>query len=218
MEIFLNILSLLLFIAVAGTIFSERAASRKEWQQEYDRRNEIVELRQRYVGKRPTEPYAWEMLGDAYKQGEFIQEALDAWNEALRLNDGRIDQLSGDIGQKIRLAEIALREYADPASLQQTVATREQVCRKCGSLSPPDARECLNCGAPMLVDGMFDVAKHPILRAEVWQQVRPIVSKAAAISLGTLLATWLPMEVRAPLAIATIIVVPFWWLRRYGQG
>jgi hypothetical protein len=31
-------------------------------------------------------------------------------------------------------------------------------------------------------------------------------------------ATFLPVEVRAVLGIATIAVVPFWWLKKFGEG
>ena len=218
MELFLSLLSGLLFLAVIGTVFQERWATINEERQDMVRRHEILELRERYVGKRPNDPFAWEMLGDAYKQADLTREALDAWEEAVRVNAGRIDVLSGDIGQKVRLAELALREEEDPASLRQTARTREQVCRRCGNLSAPDAEICDACGAPMLVDGIFDAARHPLLRAEVWSEARPWLTKLIALCLGTLLAAWMPIEVRATLAIATIVVVPFWMLRRFGQG
>jgi hypothetical protein len=32
------------------------------------------------------------------------------------------------------------------------------------------------------------------------------------------LATFLPMEVRGVLGIATIAVIPFWWLKKFGEG
>jgi hypothetical protein len=32
------------------------------------------------------------------------------------------------------------------------------------------------------------------------------------------LATFLPLEIRGVLGIATIAVVPFWWLKKFGEG
>lgn len=218
MEPFFTFLSGLLFVVVAGAVAQDLISRRVEVVDDIVRRNESVEKQRDYANLRPEDPFAWERLGDALRDDDQPREAIEAWRRSLEIMDQRKDLPVSDIPQKIRLAEVDIRASDNPESLQQTLETREQVCRKCGALSPPDAEQCVSCNAPLLVEGVFRALQHPLLRVEIWQEARPVLFRFAGIALAFLLAAWLPIEVRTVLFIATIAVVPFWWLRRFGDG
>lgn len=218
MEPFLWFLSGLLLVAVVGAVAQDLVSRRVEVVLEEDRKDEMVERQKAYAEQRPDDPHAWERLGDVLRKGDQPREAIAAWRRSLELLDARQAVADTDIAQKIRLAELEIQAEENPGSLGQTMETREQVCRRCGTLSPPNAATCIACHAPLLVEGMFSAMRHPLLRAEIWQEARPVLIRFAALAMAFLLATWLPLEVRAVLFIATIAVVPFWWLKRFGEG
>lgn len=187
-----------------------------EHAREEKRRQEILKLRQRYVGARPQDPAAQTMLGDALRQAGYPEAAIEAYSEAEKLYGGAA--AGADLAQKKRLTALDIEVKTRPEKFGHTLQTRESVCRRCGALNLPNLKECAHCGAALLVEGFWETAAPGgKMRGDLLKEVWPIVGKTALVMVATAAATFLPWEIRGAVLIATIIVVPLMWLRSVGN-
>lgn len=208
--------SLFLLLFVVAWSLVELLQKRAEERRDDQRRQQILALRQRYVGARPSDPVAQTMLGDALRQAGHPQAALEAYTQAEILfgsDPGRLE-----LAHKKRLVALEVAESATPEQFNQTLQTRESVCRRCGGLNLPQHKECQHCGAALLVEGFWETAaKGGKLRGELVRELWPLAAKALLVSVAVACASFLPLEVRGAVLIATIIVVPIAGLRQLGN-
>lgn len=194
----------------------EQLQHRQEERREKERQTQILALRQRYVGLRPDDPTAQELLGDALRQAGFPQEALAALCVAERLHDGA--SAGAHLASKIRLTRLELTERSRPEQLQQTLQTRETICRRCGTLNLPGHEACTHCGAALLVNGFWETAtRGGKMRADLLREVWPLSVKGLVVIVAIACANFLPDEIRFATLIAAIIVVPIVVLRQLGD-
>lgn len=205
-----------LIFVVVGWWLVETLLRHGEHVREENRRKEVLALRQRYVGMRPNDPAAQTMLGDALRQAGHPEAALQAYTEAEKLYAGAA--AGADLAQKKRLTALDIDVRKSPEKFGQTLQTRESVCRRCGALNLPNLQECAHCGAALLVEGFWETAAPGgKMRGDLLKEVLPIVGKTVLVMIATVCATFLPWEIRGAVLIATILVVPFAWLRNVGN-
>jgi len=210
------VISLFFLLLVVVWWLVEVLQRHTEHAREETRRKEVLALRQRYVGMRPNDPAAQTLLGDALRQAGYPEAALQAYTEAEKLYAGAA--AGADLAQKKRLTALDIDVKASPEKFGQTLQTRESVCRRCGALNLPNLQECAQCGAALLVEGFWETAAPGgKMRGDLLREVWPMVGKAALVIAAAVCATFLPWEIRGAVLIATILVVPFVWLRNFGN-
>lgn len=156
------------------------------------------------------------MLGEALRQAGHAQAALEAYTEAERLFAG--NPAGAELAQKKRLVALDLAEQTSPERFQQTLQTRESVCRRCGGLNLPQCTECQHCGAALLVEGFWEtVSAKGKMRGELVRELWPLAVKTGLVLVAVACASALPLEIRGAVLISTIIVVPIVALRRLGN-
>ena len=211
-----DVFSGLLLLVVGVWWLVEHLQRLSEERRDTQRRQQILALRQRYVGVRPRDPIAQAMLGDALRQAGHAQAALAAYTEAEQLFAG--DPARADLVNKKRLVALEVAEALQPSQFRQTLQTRESICRRCGGLNLPQLRECTHCGAALLVEGFWETAvKGGTMRGDLVRSLWPLVLKTALVLLAVACASFLPLEIRGAVLIATIIVVPIVTLRQLGN-
>ena len=209
-------ISAIIFLLVFVWWTVERLQLHKEQAGETRRREEILALRQKYVGLRPDDPVAQELFGDALRQAGYSHEAIQAFSTAERLHVG--SPAGVNLASKIRLTRLDLMEKVNPERLGQTLQTRESVCRRCGKLNLPHQESCEHCGAALLVSGFWEtVGRGGKMRGELLREIWPLLAKFALILTAVACATFLPDEMRFAILIATLLVIPFALLRQLGD-
>jgi ribosomal protein L40E len=202
----------------AYDVLSDRFADRRE----RDRQKEIIDLRRRVLGIAPESPAAFEKLGDALREAGHAAEALACYEEAQEMT-ARLpaETLTGagliggsGLDNKIRLTRFELAH--DPAAHGETIRTRQQVCRRCGNLSSYHARNCETCGEPLPVDSFLDSLRRADIRKPILRETATTVSMFAIVLVAVLFASWMPLEVKGVLLIATAAVLAWKFLRTVG--
>lgn len=215
---FLGLLSALLLTGIAGLIGHDLWASHREARGEVDRRSETTRRWLAVAEASPGDPAAWSRLGDALRSDDLPEQAIEAWRRAMQTASTASATVSEDWPHKIRMAQRDIEERSQGKWQARTLSQREQPCRTCGAIAPPDARACGSCGAPLPVDSIDQVVRNPALRRALSQEGRPILLRFGATALAFAIAPWLPTELRVVLTLATLAVIPFWLLRRFGEG
>jgi hypothetical protein len=217
MEGFLTLLSCILFGIVLWAVIKDRVDTVRERDAEHLRRQTLVTLRRQYIDASDDVPDAWDRLGDALRAAEQPDDAIDAWLKAEETAKARGMFVSTDTGRKIRLAQLDIAQRERPGSFGMTVHTRDQICRTCSRLNPAQAAACGECGAALQASSIVATTQGTH-RAEIITEMIPRLWIWGVLLLAIGLATFLPMEVRGVLGIATIAVIPFWWLKKFGEG
>lgn len=216
LDVKIAVISAILIFIVLVWWGVERVQFHKEQTGDTRRREEILALRQKYVGLRPNDPVAQELFGDALRQASYPEEAIKAYATAERLHAGSAAGVN--LASKIRLTRLDVTESAHPERLGQTLTTRESVCPRCGSLSLPECESCAHCGAALLVSGFWETAgRGGKMRGELFREIWPLLAKFTLILIAIACATFLPEEARFATLIAAIIVIPFALLKQLGD-
>lgn len=217
MEGFLTLLSCILFGIVLWAVIKDRVDTVRERDAEHRRRQTLVTLRRQYIDAADDVPDAWDRLGDALRAAEQPDDAIDAWLKAEETAKARGMFVSTDTGRKIRLAQLDIAQRERPGSFGMTLHTRDQVCRTCSRLNPAQAAVCSECGAALQASSLAATTQGAH-RTEIITEMIPRLWIWGVLLLAIGLATFLPLEVRGVLGIATIAVIPFWWLKKFGEG
>jgi hypothetical protein len=217
MEGFLALLSGILFSIVIWAVAKDRIDTVRERDAEQKRRLTIVALRRQYIEASDDVPDAWDRFGDALRAADQPAEAINAWEKAEETAKARGMFVSTDTGRKIRLAQLDIAQKERPGAFCLTIHTREQICGTCNRLNPAQATICTECGAALRASSIVATTTGAH-RAEIITEMIPRLWIWGVLLLAIGLATFLPLEIRGVLGIATIAVVPFWWLKKFGEG
>lgn len=217
MEAFLGLLSGILFGIVIWAVAKDRIDTVRERESEQQRRITLVALRRQYVDTCEDVPDAWDRFGDALRAADQPEDAIIAWQKAEEYAQERGMFVSTDTGRKIRLAQLDIAQRDRPGAFGMTLHTREQICRNCSRLNPAQSAVCSECGAALQASSLI-AATSGVHRIELIADALPRLWIWGVLLLAIGLATFLPLEVRGVLGIATIAVVPFWWLKKFGDG
>ena len=217
MEGFLALLSGILFTIVLWAIVKDRIDTVRERDAEQQRRLTLVALRKQYIEASDDVPDAWDRFGDALRAAEQPDDAIEAWIKAEETAKARGMFVSTDTSRKIRLAQLDIAQRERPGAFGMTVHTREQICRTCGRLNLANASTCTTCDAALMASTMAATTRGAH-RTELITEMLPRLWIWGVLLLAIGLATFLPLEVRGVLGIATLAVLPFWWLKRFGEG
>ena len=217
MEGFLTLLSCILFGIVLWAVIKDRVDTVRERDAEHRRRQTLVTLRRQYIDASDDVPDGWDRLGDALRAADQPDDAIDAWLKAEETAKARGMFVSTDTARKIRLAQLDIAQRERPGSFGMTLHTRDQICRTCSRLNPAQASVCGECGAALQASSIAATTQGAH-RAEIITEMIPRFWIWGVLLLAIGLATFLPMEVRGVLGIATIAVIPFWWLKNFGEG
>lgn len=217
MEGFLTLLSGILFSIVLWAVIKDRVDTVKERDAERKRRETLVSLRRQYIEAADDVPDAWDRFGDALRAADQPEDAIVAWNKAEETASARGMFVSTDTGRKIRLAQLDIAQRDRPGAFGMTLHTREQICKSCSRLNPAQAASCTECGAALRASSIV-AATEGAHRTELITEIVPRLWIWGVLLLAIGLATFLPLEVRGVLGIATIAVIPFWWLKKFGEG
>lgn len=217
MEGFLTLLSCILFSIVLWAVIKDRVDTVKERDAERKRRETLVSLRRQYIEAADDVPDAWDRFGDALRAADQPEDAIIAWNKAEETANARGIFVSTDTGRKIRLAQLDIAQRDRPGAFGMTLHTREQICKSCSRLNPAQAATCTECGAALRASSIA-AATEGVHRTELITEIVPRLWIWGVLLLAIGLATFLPLEVRGVLGIATVAVIPFWWLKKFGEG
>ena len=217
MEGFLALLSGILFSIVLWAIVKDRIDTVRERDAEKQRRLTLVALRKQYIEASDDVPDAWDRFGDALRAAEQPDDAIEAWIKAEETAKARGMFVSTDTSRKIRLAQLDIAQRERPGAFGMTVHTHEQICRTCGRLNPAHASTCTTCDAALMASTMAATTRGAH-RTELISEMLPRLWIWGVLLLAIGLATFLPIEVRGVLGIATLAVLPFWWLKKFGEG
>ena len=217
MEGFLALLSGILFSIVIWAIVKDRIDTVRERDAEQQRRLTLVALRKQYIEASDDVPDAWDRFGDALRAAEQPDDAIEAWIKAEETAKARGMFVSTDTSRKIRLAQLDIAQRERPGAFGMTVHTREQICRTCGRLNPATASTCTTCDAALMASTMAATTRGAH-RTELISEMLPRLWIWGVLLLAIGLATFLPFEVRGVLGIAALAVLPFWWLKKFGEG
>jgi len=217
MEGFLTLLSCILFGIVLWAVMKDRVDTVREREAEVKRRMTLVTLRRQYIEASSDVPDAWDRLGDALRAADQPDDAIDAWLKAEETAKANGMFVSTDTGRKIRLAQLDIAQRERPGAFGMTIHTRDQICRTCSRINPAQARVCGECSAALHASTIVAATKGAH-QTEILTELIPKLWIWGVLLLAIGLATFLPMEVRGVLGIATLAVIPFWWLKKFGEG
>jgi hypothetical protein len=205
-----TLLLLILIVGWAAWIYAQDNGGDREGQA---RRRAKVAERQEAVRQNPTSPAAYEQLGDAFREADYLRDAVLCYEKAIELESrGGLSIGSGWIGgagveQKLRLAQLELAQKERPEEHGMTLRTRQQVCHSCGALAMPGDRNCTTCGAPLSVNTMFDTMRHADMRRSLVQESVHFVIGMTIVAVALFVASEMPVLIRFSIAFATVIVL-----------
>ncbi len=202
------------FAVVIGHDMASRVAERSG---DASRRSERLERLRVFTLMNPSDSTAWDRYGDACRENDRPEDAIRAWETAIALSgpvQGGVDR-----EHKIAMARRDIEWFRqNRAPLADRYSHREQVCRSCGSLVPPGIAECPRCGMVVPVDSVVQFWKHPFWRRVFRDDATGLLTRLGIGAFAIAGSLWIPWEVRGALLIALTLVLPFWWLRRFGEG
>lgn len=224
-RVYSSMVELFFLIVVAAWIAVDTVRDWLQFRREAQRLREKAELRRRMLARDPDSPMAYERLGDALREAGETAEAIQCYEEAIRRrdvlrNDTKSSGWSNDSGaldNKLRLARFACEAEREPSKYGQSLQTRQQVCRTCGSLSGAHDIACATCGTLLPTDGFWDTLRQRGLRTEILREVTSMFVKFALVCAVVLAATSIPWEFRGVLLISAVIVLPIHFLKKIGS-
>ena len=217
-------LSFLLLLGVGLWIAWPLLIERRDRRRDADRFSETIRTPQALLARIPVLPAAHEALGDALRAAGRLAEAVACYETALELEAqaaargqpfGAGLTTGAGLENKLRLARQEAAGGGQPG-YGQTLATRQQVCRQCGSLNGPRDRACATCGALLPVDHFFDALRGDRMRRDIFREVADALAKLLVVLLALYIASWMSLEVKGVLLIATVAVLAHRFLRRIG--
>jgi len=217
MTLFLSLLAGMAGLVLALVVAQDIGSQVAERTGDSALRAERLARLQRFADSRPEDAVAWDRYGDACRENDLPEEAIRAWRHA-SFHAGSVAN-AVDWDHKIAMAQ---QDIVDKGSTERSwsgrFTCREQVCRTCGYLTPPGEPDCPRCGSLVPVDSISEFWGHP-----VWKRLfrDDFIGLAVRFGFGAIAIVgsgWIPWEIRGALMIALVLVLPFWWLRRFGQG
>ena len=210
-------LPILLLLAVALWIAWSYLADQRTDRREDARLLEKVEMRRTLLARSPDSASAQEALGDALRDAGLLQEAIEYYEQAQQAEAVHEQARGTGLENKLRLTRLEVAENARP-TYGNTLATRQQVCRRCGALNEPSERACVTCGDLLPVDGFFDTLRGDNMRGQIVREMTETVTMILVVLLALLITSWMPLEVKGVLGISATGVLLWRMLRRIGQG
>jgi len=215
-------MAIFLFVIVGLWFAYDMLSNRLPDRRESARQKEILEVRRRILGIAPDSPAAFEKMGDALREAGQAAEAIACYERAQAMATQLAPEAPLGIGtvasagleNKIRLTRFELNHSA--VAHGETIQTRQQVCRRCGNLSAYDARTCATCGEPLPVDSFLDSIRRADIRRPILRETAQTVCMFAIVLTAVMLASWMPVEVKGVLLIATAAVLAWKFLRTIG--
>lgn len=213
LSLFSGLAALVLTLVVAQDIGSQVA----EHTGDSARRAERLQRLRTFAESHPGDVVAWDRYGDSCRENDLPEDAINAWRHASSQSEPVANGVDWD--HKIAMAQRDIEDRERPdRSWGGRFTGREQVCRTCGFLAPPGVSDCPHCGSLIPVESISEFWRHPL-----WKRVfrDDVVGLAMRIGFGVVAivgAGWVPWEIRGVLLVALLFVLPFWWLRRFGQG
>ena len=135
---------------------------------------------------------AWRDLGKKYMQLEMFDQAIEAYKDAIRLDPPDVMKLRRD-----------LNDALDQRKLGKM--SEVSICPNCNQETPSNSKVCVNCGAPM----RFEFVKF-ISSPDVYGDIiRYVVLGLAGVGILMLVLSQFSLEVKACIAMATVMVCAF---------
>lgn len=135
---------------------------------------------------------AWRDLAKEYMQLEMYDQAVEAYKNAIRLDPPEAMKLRRNLNDALDLRK---------AGKMSDVS----ICPNCNQETPRSSKVCINCGAPM----RFEFVKF-ISSPDVYGDIiRYVVLSLAAVAILVLVLSQFSLEVKACIAMATVIVCAF---------
>ncbi len=216
-------MAVFLLVLVFGWIVWSSVSDAHRDRSEARRQAQKIALRRRILENQPESVAAYEQLGDALRAANFPQDAADCFARAIALEAEHPATGSGmfagsGLDNKLRLTRLEAAQDAGltRATYGQTIRTRQQICRQCGMLGHPTDTECQVCGAPLPVDGFFDTLKNKKMVRSMTRETIEAMTMVFVIGIALSLASWMPMEIRATIAIAALPVIAWRFLKSIG--
>lgn len=135
---------------------------------------------------------AYRELGKLYAQLEMYNEAVEAYKNAIRLDPPNVMKIRQSLNETL-----AMRKAGKMSDIN--------ICPHCKLETPRDSKVCINCGAPM----RFEFIKF-ISTPDVYGDIiRYIVLSLTGVAILVLVMSQFSLEVKAVIAMATVIVCAF---------
>ena len=228
-RVLLGMISLFLLALLALWIAWPYLQDRRADKQETGRLGEKVEVRRSMVARAPESPSAHEALGDVLRESGKVHNAIAAYQAALDLQEKASARGATNGGaalggtgleHKLRLTqqEADQAHGVGVAGYGTTLATRQQVCRRCGALNHAQALTCVSCGDALLADRFFDTWRRDDHRTKIKREIIEMVVMVHVVLLAIYFASWLPLEVQGTLGISATAVLLWRLLKRIGDG
>lgn len=135
---------------------------------------------------------AWRDLGAACMQLELFDQAIDAYKNAIRLDPPDV---------------MKIRKSLNDALDSRTAGKMSDVsiCPNCNAETPRNSKVCVHCGQPM----HFEFVKF-ISTPDVYGDIiRYVILSLAGVTILVLVLSQFSLEVKAVIAMATVIVCAF---------
>lgn len=134
----------------------------------------------------------WRDLGAIYMQLEMYDQAIGAYKNAIRLEPADVMKLRRTLNDALDLHKMG--KMSDVS-----------ICPNCKEETPRRSKVCVHCGAPM----RFDFVKF-ISTPDVYGDIiRYVILSLAAVTILVLVLPQFSLEVKAVIAMATVIVCAF---------
>jgi len=216
-------MAVFLLVLVFGWIVYSSLSDYRRDRNEARRQAHKVALRRRILENQPESVAAYEQLGDALRAADFALDAADCYQRALVLeadqpNTGAGMLAGSGLDNKLRLTRLEAAQNAGGAraTYGQTIRTRQQICRQCGMLGQYTDTECQTCGASLAVNGFFDTLKNKKMVRSMTRETIEAMTMVFVIGIALSIASWMPLEVKGCIAIASLPVIAWRFLKSIG--
>jgi hypothetical protein len=201
----------------------DRFEDKRMWDNEERRLNERTALRQQYVGLQMDYVQGWESLGDTLREKGDLKGALESYQTATGLMEtqrqGNTDSqwmTGATLQQKLKLVDLQIRHEANPEQYGLTLETRDQICSRCGKVSPGVVKEC-ECGNMLATDTFWEAWGNPKLRGLIKKDTKKFATMLCVVVLAVAFGRALPLMEMVVLGFATVCVLAFLFLKNLGN-
>ena len=186
------LLWLMVFLMGGGSILYVALDDHYEKTSIRRRHLEDIKKMQQRVEFNAADWLSYRELGKLYAQLEMYDEAIEAYKNAIRLDPPDV--------MKIR------QSLNDALDLRKAGKMSEvSICPNCKLETPRHSKICINCGAPMRFEFMKFISS-PDVYGDI---IRYVVLGIAGVGILILLLSQFSLEVKAVIAMATVIVCAF---------
>jgi hypothetical protein len=186
-----SFIALWLVVVIGGTIGIPALAARGEKNALFQMHEEDIAKYRRALETNPQNWMAWREIGETYMKMNRYDDAIAAYKEAIRISAPDAEKLRRRLNQAL--------DYRAGLPLADTI-----VCDECEAQTPK-GKTCLHCGAALemnLLEWIFQ-------RENVNDILKPTVVITAGVVASFAVFSALPLEVKAILVVASVIVGGF---------